>query len=401
MARKPLRKRAETAYWLLHDAVQLSVYKKIFVKHCSVNKKVILFESMLGRSYSCNPKAIYEKMLEEGLDKEYKIYWIKDRGMKFEVPGNVTYLTKNSFRYHYMLCKARIWVFNTRQPEYIVKRPETEYIMTWHGTPLKLLALDMEDVQMAGNKGIESYKANFWRQSRRWDYLIAPNQYSSDIFRRCFDFKKNMLEIGYPRNDTLVNNNNPEYISKLKKKFKLPEDKKIILYAPTWRDNESLGKGKYIFNPHINFDKLYRNLKDEYVFIVKYHYLIAEALDFSRFKGFIYSIDTDISDLYLVSDMHMTDYSSTMFDYAILRRPLIFYTYDLEEYYRDRGVYFDFEADAPGPFIFDTDQLIELLQGHPDFAEYKDKYDAFCEKFNHWDDGKASEKMLELITSFR
>lgn len=399
MAKKTLKQKAALKYWALHNKFQISWYQKHQV-NCKVDKNIILFESMLGRNYSCSPKAIYEKMVEMGLDQKYEIYWIKERRVNFKVPvGRFQYVTRNSLKYHKLLAKAGTWVFNTRQPDYVKKRPEQHYIQTWHGTPLKKLALDMEDVFMAGNAGIESYKSNFWRHTRRWDYLIAPNQYSSDIFRRCFDFKKEMLEIGYPRNDVLINHNEEAYINQLKEKFKLPKDKKIILYAPTWRDNESISKGKYIFNPHINFDKLYWALSDEYMFIVKYHYLIADGLDFSRFGGFIRAIDTDISDLYLVSDIHMTDYSSTMFDFAVLNRPLLFYTYDLEAYAKGRGMYFDFEAEAPGPFFFETEELIAFLK-NPNYEQYAERYKAFREKFCSWDDGHASEKVVELIESF-
>ncbi|MCR4842736.1 MAG: CDP-glycerol glycerophosphotransferase family protein [Eubacterium sp.] len=389
------KKKLGMIYWNMHNGFQISLYKK-WAKNKKADRKIVLFESMLGRNYSCNPKAVYEEMMERGLDKKYECWWIRERGCDFEVPGNARIVTRNSLKYHKLMAKAGTWVFNTRQPDYIVKRKDQTYIQTWHGTPLKLLALDMEDVFMAGNGGIESYKSNFWRHSRRWDYLVSPSPYTDEIFARCFDFDKNMIQTGYPRNDVLVNRNNKEYIDSLKDKFNLPKDKKIILYAPTWRDNESISKGKYIFNPHINFDKLYREFKDEYVFIVKYHYLIADKLDFSRFRGMIRAIDTDISDLYLVSDIHMTDYSSTMFDYAVLDRPLIFYTYDLEGYFEGRGVYFDFEADAPGPLIGNTEDLIEFLKA-PDFSAYQDKYRAFREKFNCREDGKGSSRICDII----
>ena len=249
---------------------------------------------------------------------------------------------------------------------------------------------------MAGNGGIESYKANFWRHSRRWDYLVSPSEYTDEIFERCFDFRKNMLHTGYPRNDILVNGNNEDYIGKLKEKYKIPPDRKVILYAPTWRDDESIARGKYIFNPHLNFDKLYRALKDRYVFLVKYHYLIAQKLDFSRFGGSIRSVDGDISELYLISDMHMTDYSSTMFDYAVLHRPQIFYCYDLDTYYKNRGVYMDFEEEAPGPIIKDTDGLIEYLKA-PRTGDYEDRYQRFMKKYTHREDGKNSKRIGDLI----
>ena len=378
------------------DKIKQYIYNHYYLTNTKVEDDIILFECMLGRNYSGNPKGIYEEMVRQGLDKKYRIFWVFEEPDQMQIIGNAKKLKRNRLEHLKYLCKAKVWVFDTRQPGFVVKRPETTYIQTWHGTPLKKLGLDMDDVQMAGNKGIESYKANFWANSRRWDYLIAQNQYSSDIFKNCFDFKKNMLDIGYPRNDTLIHNNNKEYIDKLKEKHGIPKDKKVVLYAPTWRDNQSMGKGKYIFNPFLNFDVLKRNVEDEYVFILKYHYLIASELDWSRMEGFIYDIKEDIQELYLMADILMTDYSSVMFDYSILKRPMIFYTYDLDDYCDNRGFYFDFLEEAPGPFVRNTDGLISVLKDH-DFAQYKEKYDAFNKKYNSWDDGKASEKIVEII----
>ena len=132
---------------------------------------------------------------------------------------------------------------------YIIKRKGCTYIQTWHGTPLKKLALDLEAVFMAGEKDISDYKRNFYNNAQTWDYLISQNSYSTEIFRRAFGFTKEILEIGYPRNDILFHKNNKEDIEKIKKELGLPLDKKIILYAPTWRDNEFHGNGRYKFNP--------------------------------------------------------------------------------------------------------------------------------------------------------
>lgn len=384
--------------WLnkVKNKAKMYLYNKVWLKRTKVENNVIIFESMLGRNYSGNPKAIYEEMVRQGLDQKYECYWVLTNP-SIPIQGSAKIVKRSSFKHLHLLCRAKVWVFDTRQPGYIVKRPETEYIMTWHGTPLKKLALDMEDVVMAGNKGIENYKANFWTHSRRWDYLIAQNQYSSDIFKNCFDFHKTMLEVGYPRNDTLINNNKKDYINAIKDRHGIPHNKKIVLYAPTWRDNQSMGKGKYIFNPNINFDLLKRELSDEYIFIVKYHYLIASKIDFTRFHGFIYDINEDIQDLYLMSDILMTDYSSVMFDYSNLKRPMIFYTYDLDEYKDNRGFYFDYLEEAPGPFIYNTEELIQLLK-KPDFSSYDEKYEAFYKKFNSWDKGDASAKLVKLVT---
>ena len=160
--------------------------------------------------------------------------------------------------------------------------------------------------------------------------------------------------------------------------------KKIILYAPTWRDNEYSEKGKYKFASKLDFDKAKEALSDEYIFIVKYHYLVSDKIDWTPYKGFVYTFDEtkDIAWLYLVSDMLITDYSSVMFDYSILNRPMLFFAYDLEDYKENlRGFYFDFVNDIPGPISRDTDQLIKDIKEYNEDC-WKEKYKNYHDKFN-------------------
>ena len=246
---------------------------RIEVNLLPVSKDIIVFESNMGRNYTGNPKAIYEKMVELGLDRKYKCYYMLD-DIKTSVPGNVKILKRTRTRYFFIMGIAKIIVSDSRMPKYIIKRKESHYIQTWHGTPLKKLALDMDSVNMAGETDIDKYKRNFYENTRTWDYLLSQNHYSTEIFRRAFAFDKTMLEVGYPRNDILFSKNNPEDIRKLKMKFGLPLDKKILLYAPTWRDNEYYHKGAYKFSTAMDFDVLRENLEEDYVLIVKYHYLV-------------------------------------------------------------------------------------------------------------------------------
>lgn len=371
---------------------------RLSVKLLPINKNIILFESNLGRNYTGNPKAIYEEMIRQGLDRKYSCYFVMEHP-ETKIPGAARTVKRTRLKYFYLFAVAGTWVCDTRLPKYIIKRPECTYIQTWHGTPLKKLALDMDTVHMAGEKGIENYKKNFYNNAQTWDYLISQNQFSTEIFRRAFAFGKEMLEIGYPRNDVLFAKNNEKDIREIKKNLGIPLDKRVILYAPTWRDNEFYGKGKYKFNPPLDFNALRDSLGDDTVMIVKYHYLVMDQIDWSPYQGFIYSCDLsyDISDLYLVSDMMITDYSSVMFDYSLLKRPMLFFCYDLEEY-KDtlRGFYFDFLAEAPGPITQTTEELITSIKNYdPEF--YREKQDAFYRKYNHADDGHASEKVVKLI----
>lgn len=378
--------------------IMLTFYK-LLTKVLPVNKSIILFESNVGRNFTGNPKAIYEKMVSLGLDRSYRAYIILE-DMDTIIPGSAKKIKRNSFRYFCYFAIAGIWISDTRFPRYIIKRKETVYIQTWHGTPLKKLALDLDAIYMSGETSLEEYKLNFYNNVKTWDFLISQNKYSTEIFKRAFGFDKEMLEIGYPRNDILFEKNNKEDISLLKDFLGLPKDKKIILYAPTWRDNQFYSNGSYKFNTGLDFPLLMKELQDDSVLIVKYHYLVQDFIDWSDYEGFVYcyDIDYDISLLYLVSDMLITDYSSVMFDYSILKRPMLFYCYDLCEY-KDvlRGFYFDFINEAPGPIVETTQMLIQLIKEY-DYELYKERYEAFITKYNHADDGNASEKVIKLLT---
>lgn len=375
------------------------VFYRMMVKILPVQKKVILFESNLGRNYTGNPRAIYEEFVRHGLDKEYQCVWFFENPRK-KIPGEAKVVKRARLTYLYYMAIGGVWIFDCRQPEFLIKRAETTYIQTWHGTPLKKLALDMERIDSVVSSSIEEYHEAFRKNTSTWDYLLSQNRFSTDIFRRCFAFgDKPILEIGYPRNDILFRNNNPEYISRLKEKLGIPLDKKVILYAPTWRDNAFHSQGRYKFVSPLDFDKAREVLGGEYVFLVKYHYLVADQIDWSPYEGFVYSFDekVDIARLYLAADLLITDYSSVMFDYSLLGRPMFFFAYDLEEYKDSlRGFYFDFLAEAPGPISKDTDQLLEDIL-HYDGDQWKERYDAFFAKYNHADDGKASIKVMEVV----
>lgn len=389
-----LKQIQKLAKWVI-----LKLYR-LEVKLLPLQKDIIVFESNMGRNYTGNPKCIYEEMVRQGLDKKYHCYYLLD-DVSIYVPGKAKKIRRTRLQYFFLMGVAGILVCDARQPDYIIKRKGAVFIQTWHGTPLKKLALDMDTVNMADETDIDNYKKNFYKNTRSWDYLISQNHFSTEVFRRAFAFDKQMLEIGYPRNDVLFRKNNPKAISTLKNKLGLPENKKIVLYAPTWRDNEYYENGSYKFNRAMDFDLLREELGQDYICIVKYHYLVRENMDWSNYRGFVYKFDMceDIADLYLVSDMLITDYSSVMFDYSNLNRPLFFFAYDLEEYKDNlRGFYFDFIEEAPGPIVRTTEDLIASIRNYNP-ADFADKQKAFHMKYNNADDGNASKKVVKLIES--
>ena len=364
---------------------------------------IILFESSNGRNYTGNPRYVYEEIMNQGLDEEFKCVWVFMKPKEHTIPGNAIKVKRSYFKFLYYALVSGAWIFDSRHLYYLKKNKKTKYIQTWHGTPLKKLGLDMDYLNMSGDQDIEKYHETFTKNSADWQYLISQNSYSSEIFRRAFAFNGEMLEIGYPRNDILVNNNNEEYIDKLKAKFNIPKDKKVILYAPTWRDNEYYQKGEYKFATEMDFDQMHRELGDDHVLIVKFHYLVKENIDWSKYGGFVIECDAqwDIQELYLVSDIMITDYSSVMFDYAILRRPMLFFTYDLK-FYKDslRDFYFDMLEEVPGPLIENTTDLVNEIKNLniEEYEEkYGEKYDRFQNKYNEFDKGTASKYIIDLI----
>ncbi|MBU5268070.1 CDP-glycerol glycerophosphotransferase family protein [Virgibacillus proomii] len=362
-----------------------------------VMKKTIVFESFLGKQYSDNPRAIYEYMIKH--KKEYRMYWSFDKHQfKYYKNKELKAIKRFSFKWLIIMSRAEYWVTNSRLPLWIIKPKHTKYIQTWHGTPLKKLAADMDEVHMPGTS-TKRYKYNFLKEASKWDYLISPNNYSTKIFKRAFQFNKKLVESGYPRNDNLYNFNSIKKIEELKKSMNLPVNKKIILYAPTWRDNQYYSKGKYKFNIKMNLDKMMESLKNQYIILLRLHYLVSESINLKPYSGFIFDFSSyeDIRELYLVSDLLITDYSSVFFDYANLKRPIIFYVYDLENY-RDklRGFYLNLEEKAPGPLVKNTDELIYEIRSINN-NKYSEVLSNFHNEFCSLEDGMSSKRVVEQI----
>lgn len=370
------------------------LYEKVFSR-MKMLENTVVFESFFGKSYSDSPKYIFE-YLNRNYPGKYNYIWV-NAGRKLKLPYPAKQMKRFSFKYFYYMARSKYIVFNGRQPQYFIKRKGNVFLETWHGTPLKKLVFDMEDVTTAS----PLYKEQFYIQTRSWDYLVAPNQFSEDIFRHAFMYDGKMLETGYPRNDILYSDRKEELTREIKDELGIPEDKKVILYAPTWRDDEFYGHAQYKFSLQMDLAKMREELGDEYVVILRTHYFIADFLDLSDFDGFAYNLSKydDIARLYLISDLLITDYSSVFFDYANLRRPMLFFTYDLEKYRSVlRGFYMDVEEELPGPMLFDTDEIIQSVKHIAEVQEeYADKYDAFCKKYCAWEDGHATEKVVSAV----
>ncbi|MCM3567385.1 CDP-glycerol glycerophosphotransferase family protein [Neobacillus mesonae] len=367
-------------------------FYKLAKKLLPVEKNLILFESGVGKQYADSPRVIYEEITKQNLP--YKKVWVINKNIRFKDPKTIK-IKRLSPQYYYYLAKAGYWINNQNFPTYIQKRKETTYIQTWHGTPLKKMLFDIEHVQGRD----EGYLDRVYNATQTWDYLISPSEYATNAFKSAFKYEGNILEIGYPRNDLFYQEGQEEIISKVKNRLKLPPNKKFILYAPTFRDNETSSNNKFVFNINMDLDKLKEKFGDEYILLLRMHVVISNKLSIpEELKDFVKNVSnySDIQELLLISNILMTDYSSVMFDFANTGKPILFYTYDLETYKNDvRGFYMDFEKEAPGPFLFNTENIIEAIENIEKVkVEYKGKYEAFREKYCSLEDGKAAERLV-------
>ena len=388
----------------ISDDNQTAIYEsyRLLFRHLPVNPKVIIYESFIGRSYADNPKYIY-LYIQKHYPNRFIHVWIADDEnydkIKRELKSapNTIVVRKFGFEYMYYLATSKYQIFNMRQPKWFVKRPGTTFIETWHGTPLKRLVFDLDNIANA-----PLYKKGFYYQTKQWDHLLTDNPFSYDVFSHAFMYPKSkMLKTGYPRNDILSSPDRDRIAKNVKLKLGIPLDKKVILYAPTWRDDQYLGAGKYNFQLKLNLAKMKRVLGDHYVFILRTHYFVTNQLNLSAYGNFVFNESgyDDISELYLISDLLITDYSSVFFDYANLRRPILYFAYDYAQYSGVlRGFYLDMKRDLPGPILTTSDQVLSaILNIRSVEQKYRSRYRAFNRRFNSWDDGHAAKRAVNTI----
>ena len=367
-----------------------------------IDDKLVYFQTFSGRGYSDSPKAMYEYMLKAPEYRDYRFVWSFKEPEKFEFLRNdrtdiVKFRTRADNK---ALRRAKYWISNYRMLDHQHPRKGQVYVQCWHGTPLQRLGYDLESSDNSMNS-MQEIREKYRTDAKKFSYLISPSPFTTEKFASAWNLVKTnqthkIIEEGYPRNDRLINTTDEER-TEIRRNLGV-DDKKVILYAPTWRDNQHTSGEGYTYKTEVDFDKLKRELGDEYVILFRAHYLVANSFDFDRYAGFVRDVSSysDINELYIAADILITDYSSVFFDYANLRKPMIFYMYDLEQYANElRGFYISLD-ELPGPIVRDEDSLIAEIRAC-DTWKPDSKYEEFCGKYNPKDDGHASERTLKKI----
>ena len=370
-----------------------------------VKKGTVLFESFNGKDVSDNPFAIYKQLINDHPSDRQRYYFsVKPseyQKLSKQYP-DIQFVKRFTPGWVKYIARAEYWVMNSRMPKWWRKNKQTVFIQTWHGTPLKKLGVDIDNVEIPGSSTAE-YHQEFVTEAARWDYLIAPNQCSHDIFKSAFKYSGQFLDIGYPRNDVLYTGNTAENIAQIKQALFGFQPKQIIMYAPTWRDDSFSEQGKYKFEMPFDLKKFFENVDSNTLLVIRPHYLVKDRIDITGFEDRVKILaDVDINQLYLITDLLITDYSSVMFDFANLERPMLFYPYDLA-HYRDqlRGFYFKYDqANLPGPMAENQADFYQALNEFTQvgsFDNFSHNLQAFHQKFCSWENGQASEKVSHLI----
>lgn len=318
----------------------------LFVK---TDPKLILMNSFGGKKYDDSPKVIFERMKQDPRFNSYRVVWAFHEPNKFSIDGAEIIKTDN-FNYFITAMKARCWITNSGVGRGLsFRKKNTLYINTWHGTPLKLMGQDSPGAKQGVKYG--------------HDLQCAQSKFEATVFSRAFNIPyENFLVKGLPRNDVLAKADFDTSTS-MKTKLGLPLDKRIVLYAPTFREYERDENHNCVIKPPINFEKWKQRLGEKYIVLLRLHYEVKEMLSADIDGKFVVDVSDypTLNDLMIASDALITDYSSIMFDYSILDRPIFIYAYDYKIYEEKRGMYFDVRKELTGGEI-NEDELLDLLE---------------------------------------
>lgn len=355
-----------------------------------IKKNKIFLFSYYGSQYGCNPKHITEFILNNCPRGKFDIVWAFD-----DLESNA-HLTRfrtvktMSLRYFYELCTSKVVITNYRTTDFFIKRKDQYYIQTWHSS-LRLKYIEKDTEASLPPQYVDMAK----KDSLKCDLLLSGCKYSTDIFRRSFWFDGEIFEHGTPRNDLLFQTNQ-QLREKICRILNIPQDAKVVLYAPTFRKDNNLDVYDLKYTEILK--KLQTKFGGEWLFLVRLHpHLISKSKQLVC-AGNVRDVTSypDIQELLSLSDILISDYSSVIFDFSLTQRPCFLYIPDVTEYVKnDRKLYFDI---MQLPFISaaSNDTLLEQLEKFDD-KQYKNNLKSFLESIGSFESGRASKNLLKQI----
>ena len=390
MERKMHGFRARLDYVLKHNYAvnrlfnwSVSSFMKLWGLFVPTDEQMVIFSGHT-RKYNDSPKALYEYMLahSEAYSK-YRCVWALEDPEAVEVPGNPTKIKADTLEYFKYTLKAKYWVtcVNIERSLHYKKR-NCRYLNTWHGTPFKHIGND------AGVRKDYDFGS--------MDFFCYASDYEKEIYKRAFRVREEaLIPTGLPRNDTLYGVTENE-VKELKKKMGLPLDKKVILYAPTWRESNDKGSS-YVIKPPVTAKKWEEALGKDYVVLFRMHAYSNKVLGI-EFNDTIrdFSAYPDVNDLFKISDILISDYSASMADFSILERPVLCFAYDYEEYRKERGLYMDYEKEMPSGLLRTEDEVLRYVEEMDYEKESEKTRDMLKGKLLQYG-GHATKECLDIL----
>ncbi|MDH2392942.1 bifunctional glycosyltransferase family 2 protein/CDP-glycerol:glycerophosphate glycerophosphotransferase [Streptomyces sp. HNM0663] len=365
-----------------------------------LDQRLAVYTAYWNRGVSCNPAAVHRKAAE--LAPHIRGVWIVSaKAAAAGLPPGVDHVVPGTLRYWSVLARGTYFISNVNFHNHLVKRRGQIHVMTHHGTPLKVMGMGQQEYPAAA-QGM-NFRGLLHRVDR-WDLSLSSNPHSTEVWSRAYPGAVRHLESGYPRNDVLVNAG-PDEVEAARERLGLARGQRAVLYAPTFRDYERT------FSCRLDLDRVVRELGErgeDTVFLVRAHYFHDGSELDGRFgldgrSGLIdISGHPRVEELFLAADALITDYSSLMFDYALLDRPIIIHAPDWEIYRAVRGVTFDLlsglPGDTPGEVTRTTEDVVRAFtDGSWDGERSRTLRAAFRERFCAFDDGRAAERVVRHV----
>lgn len=359
-------------YIIKHNSIIQFIYKKFFSLFfrfvglfVPIDNKLILFTSFGGRKYNDSPKILFEALRKDPCFESFRFVWAFQEPKKFSIDGAES-IRIDSWNYFITALKARVWITSVNIERGLhFKKAKTIYVNTWHGAGTKKIGN-----ACSGRKDYDFSNV---------DIMLVQSDFEKDIFQRDFLCNPDAVrKIGFPRNDELFAINDSER-SAFRQYFHIPADKKVVLYAPTWRDSKN-GGVSYDFSPPIHLKKWRENLSDEYVLLFRMHtFTTTVKIQFDDFVRDVSCYD-NLNHILAISDIVITDYSTIVYDAVIAEKPFICFGFDYGTYQKERGFYYDLNAEYPGGVLKTEDEVLKRIIELSENPEYE-KYESFRNKY--------------------
>lgn len=381
-----MREFLEETYNLMKNTFWFSVFR---ITRIQKNKVVIC--NYYGKDFGDNPKYIALELNEKYPDLDV-VWLLNNKNKQNEIPNGIRKVKYNSIKGIYEMATAKVWIDNCRKLKGESKRRKQYYIQTWHGLGPKQCERDVE------SKLSRSYVRGAKRDSKMADVFVSSARFLTELYKRAFWYDGEVLEVGYPRNDIFVKKESQEMKKKICEYFSIPESKKILIYAPTFRNSHSVD----CYN--INFKEckatLEKRFGGEWVILFRLHPNMTEKNKLFKFDN-VQFIDAsnyfDAQELLAGSDALISDYSSILVDFLNTSRPTFIYAPDIRDYEGERNFYFDLN-EMPAAISQNNEELVKNILEFQE-SEYIHKLNKFNEKMGIVEPGTASEKIAKLIAS--